>query len=63
MKNGTWELVKAPENKNVIGCKWVFKTKYDVNGEINRFKARLVAQGFTQQPGIDYNEVSAPVAK
>ena len=53
MRNGTWELVKAPENKNVIGCKWVFKTKYDVNGEVNQFKARLVAQGFTQQPGID----------
>jgi hypothetical protein len=59
----TWELVKLPEGRNSIGSKWVFKVKHKGDGTIERFKARLVAQGYTQQYGIDYEETFAPVAR
>ena len=59
----TWKLVDLPSGANVVGCKWVYKTKRKANGEIDRHKARLVAQGYSQEEGIDYNEVFAPVAK
>ena len=61
--NGTWDLVDLPENKKLVGSKWVFKIKHDSNGQVDRFKARLVAQGFSQKHGIDYNDVFAPVAR
>jgi hypothetical protein len=60
--NGTWELVDAPTSQRPIGLKWVFKTKKDANGVIVKHKARLVAKGYVQQPGIDFDEVFAPVA-
>ena len=63
MKNGAWELVEAPPGRNIVTCKWVFKAKRDAEGRIVRFKARLVARGFTQAYGIDYLETYAPVAK
>ena len=47
--NGVWELVELPENFKAISCKWVFKTNKDLNGNIERFKARLVTKGFTQK--------------
>ena len=59
----TRELVDLPEGRNLVGCKWVFKVKKDAQGEISKFKARLVAQGYSQEFGIDYNEVFAPVAR
>ena len=52
MKNGTWELVEAPPGRNIVTCKWVFKAKRDAEGRIVRFKARLVARGFTQAYGL-----------
>lgn len=61
--NDTWELVDLPEGRKSIGCKWVFKIKRDQANEIARFKARLVAQGFSQRFGVDYDEVFAPVAR
>ena len=61
--NSTWKVVERPENCNIIGCKWVFKTKYDQSGRIERWKARLVAQGFSQQYGIDYTETFAPTLR
>ena len=62
-KNQTWTLVDLPDGRKAIGCKWVFKLKRDEKGEIARFKARLVAQGFSQKYGVDYDEVFAPVAR
>ena len=59
----TWVLVPKPEAVNVVGCKWVYKVKRDQKGEVSRYKARLVAQGFTQVPGVDYVDTFAPVAK
>ena len=63
IKNKTWDLVNLTWNTNVVGCRWVFKTKRGPDGEVNRFKARLVAQGFLQLEGIDYKEVFAPVVR
>ncbi|GBO07412.1 Retrovirus-related Pol polyprotein from transposon TNT 1-94 [Araneus ventricosus] len=60
-KNETWKLVTPPSGKKVIGCRWTFKAKYDSKGNIERYKARLVAQGFSQKFGTDYDETFAPV--
>ena len=60
---GTFELVPPPRDRKPIGCKWVYRVKRDASGEISHYKARLVAQGFAQKPGIDFTETFAPVAK
>ncbi|GKV14655.1 hypothetical protein SLEP1_g25495 [Rubroshorea leprosula] len=62
-KNNTWELTDLPQDQKAIDVKWVFKTKMKSNGEIERHKARLVARGFEQRPGHDYQEVFSPVAR
>ncbi|GAU49517.1 hypothetical protein TSUD_300440 [Trifolium subterraneum] len=62
-RNDTWELVYLPREAKRIGVKWIFKTKYNENGEVEKYKARLVAKGYSQQHGIDFNEVFAPVAR
>ncbi|RVW90198.1 Retrovirus-related Pol polyprotein from transposon TNT 1-94 [Vitis vinifera] len=62
-KNGTWEISELPEGKRPVGCKWIFTVKLYPDGSINRFKAQLVAKGFTQSYVIDYEETFAPVAK
>ncbi|GJW27431.1 retrovirus-related pol polyprotein from transposon TNT 1-94 [Tanacetum coccineum] len=61
--NDVWCLVPPPKNQTVIGTKWVFKNKLDENGVVSRNKARLVAQGYNQQEGIDFDETYAPVAR
>lgn len=63
IKNRTWELIDRPENQNVVDNKWVFKIKRKPDNSIERFKARLVARGFTQQYGIDYFETFSPVVR
>ncbi|KAA8899040.1 hypothetical protein TRICI_006408 [Trichomonascus ciferrii] len=62
-EHGVWEYVPRPSDKNVVGNRWVFKLKYDNNGNIAKYKARLVCQGFTQEEGIDYTETFAPVIR
>ncbi|KAE8180888.1 hypothetical protein CF336_g9117, partial [Tilletia laevis] len=60
---GTWELCHPPPGRKLIGCRWVYKVKTDPEGRAIRKKSRLVAQGFTQVEGIDYDETFAPVAR
>ena len=63
-RNDVWDLIPKPENKkNIIGTKWVFKNKLNEQGEVIRKKARPVAQGYSQQEGIDYTETFALVAR
>ena len=64
-RNEVWSLVERPKDHriNVIGTKWVFKNKQDENGVVTRNKARLVAQGFAQIEGMDYEDTFAPVAR
>ncbi len=61
--NNTWSLVPLPKGRKPISCKWVFKIKHGVDGEVQCYKARFVARGFTQTFGVDYNETFAPIAK
>ena len=58
----TWELVELPKNREVIGCRWVFKVK-EKDGVVQKFKARLVAKGYSQQFGVDYHDTFAPVVR
>ncbi|CAA7396194.1 unnamed protein product [Spirodela intermedia] len=62
-KNQTWEVMLLLKEKKTVGCRWVYMIKYKSNGTIERFKAWLVAKGFTQCYGIDYMETFASVAK
>jgi hypothetical protein len=62
-KNKTWELVPFPVGKKVVSCKWVYALKQDLDGKIKRYKARLVARGYSQTYGIDYDETFTPVTK
>ncbi|XP_076888127.1 uncharacterized protein LOC143538448 [Bidens hawaiensis] len=61
--NKTWTLEQLPPGKKVVNSKWVYKVKYKPNGDVECFKARLVARGFTQTEGVDFHETFASVAK
>ena len=60
--NQVWDLVKAPNSSKPLGCKWVYKRKRGVDGMVETFKVRLVAKGYKQKEGIDYNETFSPIA-
>jgi len=62
-RNSTWSEVKRTNGMNVIGTKWIFKKKNNNKGGVERYKARVVAKGFTQKHGVDYQETFAPVMK
>ena len=61
--NKTWSLTSLPPHKRAIGCKWVYRVKYKADGTMERYKARLMAKGFTQQEGLDFIDIFSPVAK
>jgi hypothetical protein len=63
ISNGTWELVLRPQGSNVVTSKWVFAHKFRADGTLDRYKVRLVLRGFTQRPGVDYDETFSPVVK
>ena len=66
--NDVWDLIELPEgakpidSKGNVDCKWIFKTKRDSKGNVDRYKAHLVAKGFTQNEGIDYKETFSLVS-
>jgi hypothetical protein len=61
--NNTWDLVDRPDGTNVVSSKWIFKHKFNVYSSLERYKARCVVRGFTQRPGIDFDETFSPVVK
>lgn len=61
--NGTWRVVYLPAGKKAVGSQWVYQVKHLLSGAIERFKARIVAQGFSQRPGVDFDETFAPTAR
>jgi hypothetical protein len=63
LSNGTWELSELPFDCKPIGCKWVFKKKLRPDGTIDKYKARLLAKGYTQKEGKDFFDTYSPVAR
>jgi hypothetical protein len=61
--NETWDFVKLPSGRNTISSKWVFKNKMNVAGQVNKFKAQLVAKEYSQVEGVDFGEIFFPNAK
>jgi hypothetical protein len=60
--NRVWDLEEIPKGAKIVGCKWVYMTKCDSKGNIERFKARFVAKGFMQREDIDYTKTFFPVS-
>ncbi|KAM1170204.1 hypothetical protein ACFX2G_021110 [Malus domestica] len=60
---GTWVLVPPPSDRSIVGIKWVYKVKKNPNGSISMYRARLVAQGFSLEQGIDYLDTFSPIVR
>jgi hypothetical protein len=63
LENLTWDMVPLPSRRKLVRCRWVYRTKSAVDGHISRYKAKIVAKGFQQVHGIDYDETFTPVTK
>ena len=63
LMNRTWDLVPRPSHCNIVSGKWLFKHKFKADGTLERYKARWVLRGFTQHPGIDFDETFSLVVK
>lgn len=57
IKNNTWTLVTLPKRKKTVKCRWVFSIKHKANGSIKWYKQRLIAKGYTQTYGVDYQDI------
>jgi len=62
-QNSTWELVPRPSRANIVTGKWIFKHKFQADGSLEQYKARWVLRGFSQRPGVDFDETFSPVVK
>ena len=63
VRNDVWDVVPRPVGKSVVTSKWLYKTKYDADGGIEKHKAHFVARGFSHIEGVDYDETFAPIAR
>jgi len=62
MKNEVWEIIPRPKGKSIVSSKWIFKIKHATDGSIEKYKARYIARGFSQQEGVDYDKTFSLVA-
>ena len=60
--NQVWTLVDPPKGIKPIGCKWIFKKNTDMEGDVITYKAKIVAKGYRQKQGVDYDETFSPIA-
>ena len=63
MTNDVWEVVPRPQDRSVVGSRWIYNIKYAADGSVEKFKARFVPKGYAQKEGIDYEETFAPIAR
>jgi hypothetical protein len=62
-KNEAWDMIEFPARRNLVGRKWVFKKKMNVEGKVEKYKAHLVAKGYSQVEGIDFDDICSLIAK